>query len=318
MKKHFLLLYILLSLIKLVNAQPGQIHIKYVNMPFLMVERYSFFKEDPLIKVEKESDNNFVLTYYGDKPRLYNINFRNVLISPGDTVKLLHEKLELDQNSRRDTLIATGKNLANYLFSNKELDFIPKEYHPDYKAAKFKNNTLGAFKALKESRDRFETEVKAYLERIQCNKDLKGFLVRRNKMQLYYDFNNMMNMSGNDISQKALVSHLRDSLFNNMTFVESDTAYNYSMEILFNNHFKFLITDQFNSLRTEKDFEAVVTYIAQYPKPFIKDYFVYFLNTDYNYAVSNYKNKIYEELLNKNPYIGRIRNKILDPANVYK
>lgn len=318
MKKLFLILYISLCLIKIAHSQTAQIHIKYVNMPFLIVERYSFFKEDPLIKVEKKNDNNFVLTYYGDKPRLYNINFRDVLISPGDTIELTHEKLELDQNSGRDTLIATGKNLANYLFSNKELYFIPKDYHPNYRDVKFKNNASGAFKVLKESRDRFEKEISAYLELIQCNKDLKDFLVRRNKMQLYYDFNNMMNISGNDISQKVLVSHMRDSLFNSMTFVESDTAYNYHMEILFNNHFKFLIIDRFNSLRTEKDFDNMVTYIAQYPKPFIKDYFVYFLNADYNYAVSNYNNKVYAELLSKNPYVGRVRNKIMDSANVYR
>ncbi|MCY1510164.1 hypothetical protein D9M68_445340 [compost metagenome] len=315
MKKNIILL---LSLFYsgFVYSQTAYIDVKIENFPYLLIERASFFKSPKQVKVEKLGDLHFLIQIEISKPRLYNINFREILVSPGDTVSLIFRVTDPNPDHHRDTLIAKGSNTGNYTFSNRRLDRIPKVYFPDENQYRQKLPQL--LNILIENYGKYTKEIETYLKEIHANSDMSAYLIRNLNWQLFYNLEYLEQKIGDYGSNKTKLYQFRDSLFSNTHFVKTDTAYSQTMETLFENQFKYMVSKKFKNVSTQQDYSALLDYIVDYPNLFIKDYFVYFLNENYAYLTKKFSDKRWTTLLLSNPYISRQRNQFLDRDNVYQ
>lgn len=220
MKRRLFPLLLLLSLNSWAQL-PAKIFIRNVNTPFLILEAYSFFKSDQEFKVEKISENNFLLTYYGNKPKMLYINLRAALVSPGDSISYLYEKI----NSNTDRITVHGKNSQNYLFSNYFPDRMPRNYLPDYTSAKYQNNMQLLIDTLNIHYREFASEISMQLKENNCNPDLSAYLIRKIKFNLIYNLIFLEDKLDKNSSQKDVVGRSIDSAFIATDFVKIDTAY---------------------------------------------------------------------------------------------
>lgn len=315
-----ILLYVLLAAnITKAQEQPtAHVNISIVNYPFLIVENHTFFKEDQEIKVKKVEENLFTLDYYGKKPRLFYINFRAVLISPGDSVDFVHKTLDADPDHFRDTLIAKGTNNCNYVFSNSVNDPAYRRSYPNYRSDSYQKNVKLYVQALKENNKKLSEDPANLLKKQGSNAELSDFLIRDAKIKFLSDLVNFEDVFKDNPSQKQVLHHLTDSLFKSADFLKTDVSYNQDMEFLFKNYFSSKVSVEFNGLKSQKDYSDVAKYIKEQQNDFVRDYFVYFLVTDYNYPIALYKTTQMDGLIKTNPHIGKIRNQLLDKSHIYK
>ncbi|RZK60245.1 MAG: hypothetical protein EOO91_02105 [Pedobacter sp.] len=287
-------------------------------MPYLLVERYTFFKHDEEIKIEKTDENNFKMSYYGKTPKLYNLNFKDVLISPGDTIDLIYNRTNIDPANPRDTIVAKGKHSGNYVFSNFIVAMKPASSYPDHNQSKYQNNFPLLFKILDENNKKDIQLLSITLEKYSDNKDLNEYLKRKTRLNLFYDLLYYKDKFRNNLSQQKAVEKVIDSVFLHTTYVKSDTTFAYFMEIAFKNYFDKILIPRFNNLKFGTDVSALVKYIAAYPNPFISTYFVYFLATDRRDIIAKYPSDELDMLIKENPHIGKDRNQILNREHIYK
>lgn len=90
------------------------------------------------------------------------------------------------------------------------------------------------------------------------------------------------------------------------------------MENAFKAYFKRTITKKFNTLNTASNFENMLSFVKQFPNDFIRDYFIYFLGTEYAALISNYTSADLDKLLKNNPYIGRVKKEVLSRESIYQ
>lgn len=299
-------------------AQTAQITIKKINFPWLAIESYAYFKSDNEIKVEKIGENEFKLSYFGNKPKSFFINFREVLISPRDSINLVYNCLNNDPDNFKDILIANGKNKSNYIFSNVIKDRMPEDLYPDYKQPKYLNNVRMLCGVLENNFNKFSKNVADTLKKYNCNEEFSAYIARKSKLKfltaLYYLNENSRT---NQVQKKELLKVI-DSAFIHANFVKTDTAYSSFMEDAFNDYFTKILIPKYNNLNVENEFINLVKYIDQFPSDFIKEYFVYFLSTDYSAEILKYKITQYDKLVRVNPHIGKVRNKMLNKENIYQ
>jgi len=318
MKKKNILLFLSLIGSLFGHAQVARIDVTVENSPFLYVDRYSFFRQASEVKVEKLEAGHFVLRLELSKPRMYNINFREVWVTPGDTVSLIFRVTDSNPDHHRDTLIAKGKNNANYIFSNKISDGMPRLYYPD--ESQYRQKLPQLLTILTQNYRKYTKEVEAYSAALRIDTGLAAYLSRSINWQLFYNLDYLDQELGNYGDNRNVLSHFRDSLFANTTFIRSDTAYSQKMESLFENQLKYVIYNKykFNGVPTQQQYTALIDYVVSYPDPFIKDYFVYFLNENYAYLTKEFNDKRLAALCLINPYIGRYRSQSLDNNNAYQ
>lgn len=295
----------------------AKINVKITNMNMMSLERYSFFKSDDEVKVDNLGGGRFLVNYYGKKPKLFMLNFRHVLISPGDSINLEFKVLDDDPDHHRDTLIASGKNKDNYMLSNliNSRSIEPKKKFPDVEQPKYQENIRLLYAELEQNRKVVYDDVVAKIDSYNCDKDLIAYSLRNIRRQLLYDLV-LLEESVKNAGQKKVLNKLADSVFSSNQIVKADTAYAYFMEIGFKNYFNF-VAKRYGNLKTEKDMLDIVGFIEEFPDDFVRDYFVYFLATDYRDAVARYKTAKVSNLISINPYIGRTRNKMLDKSKFY-
>lgn len=316
MKKKNILLFLSLISSLFVQAQTASIEIKIENFPFLYVDRYSFFKPAKEAEVKKLDNGHFIIELELSKPRLYNINFREVWVKPGDTVSLIFRVTDPNPDHHRDTLIAKGKNSANYTFSNRISDRLPRAYFPD--ESQYRQKLPQLLSILTQNYRKYTKEVEAYCKAQSIDTGVAAYLSHSLNWQLFYNLEYLDQKMSTYGDNKAMLSRFRDSLFTNTTFVKADTAYSQKMESLFENQLTYLIQKKFNYVPDQRAYIALMDYIMGYPNAFIKDYFVYFLHENYSYITKKFIDKRWAALRLVNPYIGRLRSQSLDKDNVYQ
>lgn len=282
-----------------------------------MVERYLFFQYEKEIQVEKTSHNNFKLTYYGKSPKLYNINLNDVLISPGDSIELTYYRTEAGVGALADSIVAKGNNSGNYIFSNYITPMKPLTSYPDHKLSKYQNNFHLLAKTLDEINKKDLASLEATLNKHIDNKEVVEYFKRKMRLNLFYDLLYFKNKYTQP-SQLKIANGAIDSVFMHNTYVKSDTAHGYFMELAFKNYFDKIIIPKFNGLKSDSDIESIVNYISSYADPFIASYFTYFLTTYHSNAILQYQSAEFDRLISENPHIGKERNKVLNRENIYK
>lgn len=313
-----LVVLINLSFSNLIFSQTAQINITIENFPYLLIEPYPFFKSEKEIKVEKVDMDNFKLIFYGKKPKSYFLNYREILISPGDSIDITFRNLNSDPSEHEDVLIASGSNKGNYIFSNYINSRMPENYYPDYKQEKYLNNIGLLCNTLKSNFDKYHKGVADTLKKYDTNKEFSAYILRTSNLKyltaLYYLNDNLKNYP----KQRNELIKVIDSNFLNTNFVKSDTTYSYFMEVAFNNYFTKIVIPKFNNLVTETDYQSLINFIVSFPNNFIKEYFVYFLATDYRLAITKYHSYGYDELVKINPHVGKTRYVVMDKSNLYR
>lgn len=317
-RKKLLLTITLLTLSLTTFGQTARVNIYLINSPYLILERYSFFEQPKEIKVEKIGEHEFSLTYFGKEPKLYNLNFKDILISPGDSVELIYNKINSDPDFPKDIISANGKNSSNYTFSNHELIQMPRQYYPVYNQGAHKNNAQLIFNILQKNNKLFTDSIAAILLKNNCDEGLIDFVRRRTRLNLYYNLDYLQNNLGKIVGQNELINRLKDSLMMKTNFVAADTNYNYFSELLIKNYYAHLLANKYNNLRSENDYRALIDFIDSFPNNFVKNYLVYFLSIDNDSMPTKYHYAKAGKLINTNIYFGRVMKKVLDRNNVYK
>lgn len=312
MKKNISLLLVGLFALS-ANAQHAKIHIKTYNMNQFFFDRYTFFEENKESQVDKLGEGEFLITYWGKTPKIFNINFREVLVTPGDDVDLTYKLF--NDTTGRDTMIVNGQRNDNYTFSNMELSLMPRI---EFEGLDFSGRTAlsKVFESLNKRFGLRRNKISDYLDKTTCAKEIKDYLLRNYDAARYYDYVNI----GKKIAgtkNKQLMRRHSDSLFNSLIFNPQDTVHGRYMQVLFENHFKNLVEDNFNKLATAKDLDGVVSFVDKYPNAFIRKHFIYFLGTNYLANVKEYKNERAQVLIAENKYMQRVRHRSLQSSSIY-
>lgn len=313
--KSILVIYILFFASS-VYAQTATIKIRINNAPFLLIERHTFFKENKEMEVFKTSENEYRLKYYGKTPIMYNLNFRDILITPGDTVNLVYNLLDPGPEHARDTILAEGSHTGNYIFTN-YIRLKPTSAYPDETVDKYKNDVGLFFNDLQKDNQKNVNMVATAMKKLNCDPQLTEYYKLKSSLHIFNKLYYYKDKFTTNPSKLKAVEELIDSIFLNGKYVESDTTYASFMETAFLDYFNKMVIPKFNNLQSANDFHNIVAYINRYPNALIKEYFVYFLATDYATVISKYTSDQLDEMIKINTHIGKIRNTTLDPSNFY-
>lgn len=292
----------------------AQVNVTILNFNSVTIERFTFFDSQKDITVEKNGINSFLVRYFGDKPALYNINFQEVLITPGDVVNLV---CSFDRD--KFTFSAVGTHAANYTYYNylKGQMNLPAILLPDINLDKFKKNTELYCNILESIYNKWSANTIDSINKFQINDSLKNYLKRKEHFKLLSKLMNIAEYENEKVGQMPVLLKRIDSLFLNTHFVETDTTYAYYSEFVFKNYFSCIIKNRYHSLTTEKEFLALTDYIMQFPNAFIKQYFVYFLATDYKNLSLKYSSNQFTEAVSRNPFMGRQRYIFANTDHIY-
>lgn len=298
----------------------AQVNITIINFPSLIMEPYIFFNTKKEITVDRTGSNTFSVKYFGSKPKLYYINFYEVLITPGDKINLVYEQLKgSTMADYRYKIKVNGTDTNNYSYFNylSGRRYLPAILNPDIDLDKFKKNTTLYCNTLKNVYNKWSATTIDSISKFKITDSLKNYLKRKEHFKLLSKFMNVAAYENKKVGQMPVLLDKIDSLFLSTQFVEADTAYAYYSEFVFKNYFSCLIKNRYNNLATEKDFSALEDFIKKYPNVFIKKYFVYFLATDYKNLYSKYNSPYLTEMVTKNPFMERQRYISNNRDNMY-
>lgn len=273
------------------QSQTAMINITLQNTNKIRVDRRSsIFKRPTNYILEKTDEAHYILKYFGKQPDILTFNFRDIFINPGDQVSLTYIFNSRIDGNIKDSLIATGSNYSNYLFSNarkaKQID----NPYPNEDDSKYKNN-LGAFYAdVVKFHKSFDDFYGSRREKIGPDKRLLDYLKREGHLQFLM---NLMYFSGEFYKQKnpqlPLFLEKFDSDFKHTKFIPTDTIYGCKMEDAFRAYLYHLVHTKFGGTSTKNNFTKLYLEIKQYPTLFVKEYLLYFLLTDSKDLVVKYR-----------------------------
>lgn len=191
----------------------------------------------------------------------------------------------------RDTLIAKGRNEGNYVYSNftERRRAVDRSY-PEIANKKYKGNALGFYNDLVNYFSIRGKYVDALFSKIGSSRTLVDFMKRKRRLDflsnlVYFE----EQIAKKDPDQLPAFSQKLEADFRSTVFIPSDTAYTRRMEEIFKNYLYHLVYIKCNGVATGKDFDNLINYIQAYPNPFMKEYLLCFLITDYNGIWKKYK-----------------------------
>ncbi len=292
MKLFLALLISALAAITISSTQQDQkkttIFITLENTNKLNIERRSFFRKQPVYDLAKIDDQHYVLNYLPDKPGMIYIHGRPMLITPYDDIKLTYRLIVYTYDTFRDTLIAEGKNAENYTFSNYTTfsDPVKKrtidDFYPDFKSDKYRNNMRGYFNDIIKNKKLSDKYLDSLLSKKNYDQKLIDYLNRSRWGIFFFGVRYYEDMlAQNSSNQLTGFSKKVDSLFSSIDFIPSDSCYSAEMENSFRLYFGHLTKIRFKPLNTEDNFEKLFSFVRNYPNPFVREYFLYFLISDY-------------------------------------
>lgn len=187
-KTRYLFVVVLAFLVRTSHAQePAIVNIKVENFPYLLVAPTTYFTSPKEYEVKKVSNMNFQLTYYGKEPKLFLVNFREVLITPGDSVDLVYNRISADDNNHQDELVVRGSNTGNYFFPHFISDRMPQSYFPDYKMEKYQKNISLLTQELFDQHKMYSRELSSKMEEYKMNPALSAFIKRRSELRIIFE-----------------------------------------------------------------------------------------------------------------------------------
>ena len=235
------------------------------------------------LNVSKIDDYHYLLRCRSDKPEMVYINYKPIYITPGDSVQLTYKMTGQEMNTIQDSIIAYGKNNCDYTFSNYTFNRALLKYRPDIKSAVYKLNSELYFKDLARFYQLNDTFFNSLFTKKGCAKPLVEYLGRKRRVDLLFDlFYYEEQLQYNNNTQLNRFSDLIDTAFAKSNFKPADTSYSFVMENVFKGYFKYLVNVKFNRLKSKNDYDNLYSYVKNYPKPFVRDYFLYFLAMNYD------------------------------------
>lgn len=297
----------------------AKIDVKIENFGFLQLQAFTFFYSENQFDVKKNGDGNYTVNYFGKQPKLLFLNTHAIYVSPGDSVQLTYKTLNADPYNYLDTIMASGTNVGNYVFSNFNYRK-PREFYGNAAdTERYENDHTLLYSELKKKYESYDKEVNEKLVAAGTNPNLTAYFQRQSKLLFIFD------MLGYEEkytpihpAKAAYFQNIADSLFQATNFIPADTVYTYTMEQLFKKYIGRAIKSKFNSLKTKTDFDQLMAYLRSYPSDFVKQYFVYFLATDYNYLISKYPSDEFKKWVALTHDLKRVRFDFMTHSGVVR
>lgn len=256
-----------------------------------------------LLKIDNQ---HYLLECLLNKSEIFFLNLRQILISPGDNIKLTYREFPKKSNGTKPSEItATGKNNANYTYSNFTNTFQPDKYFPNFDDLQYKSNSKLFYNDLVDFYNIYDKEINSLLTTKGCDRRLIDFIKREHRFSLLFTliFDERKLLSSHNKELNSF-SKLVDSTFLNYLFIPSDTSNTVTMEKVFKTFLERLVFVKFKQLNTNENFNALIKYIKEYPDAFMREYLIYYLVTDYNPLWKRYysieSSKLIQNIKNKN------------------
>lgn len=243
--------------------------------------------------LEKINNAHYVINYVYDKPSMVYINQRPVLITPGDDVKLTYRVMVWNDQEFKDTVLAVGNNAINYTFSN---FFTPRlikgDRFPDLRTVKYQNDPVALYKDLISAYTFRKQYYNSFLQKYHYNKEMFAYLTRANHIQFL-----LQGLQLEKEIAKGYKNHwpvFRDMLhkaFVTTKFDPKDTDYSDRMEQTIYAFFTNVAQLQYKNVLSKQSFDSIYEFIAKYPDSFVKEYFLFFLVSEYNGSWKKFRTK---------------------------
>jgi hypothetical protein len=261
---------------------PAKVYVTLDNSKQMHLERYSFFNKQVNYTVHKTDDTHYILQYTAPIPGLIFLNYKPIYVTPGDSIALTYKMFFQTRDLMSDTLMASGKNSANYMFANLIATHALDKYFPDFKEARYKNDVVFFYNQLCDEEKISNSYFDKLLNARGCSPALIAYLKRARRVQLLFNlvyFENEMSETRN--MGLAAFSKLVDNAMAGTKFAPGDADLSFIQENLFRKYLARLINIRFNQLNTKKDYVALLSYIDAYPDSYVREYFIYNLLKDY-------------------------------------
>ncbi|RWY55460.1 hypothetical protein [Mucilaginibacter gilvus] len=261
---------------------PANVYITLDNSRQMNIGRYSFFNKEVHYSLYKTDDTHYVLQYTATRPGLIFLNNKPIYVTPGDSIALTYKMFFQTRDVMSDTLMAAGKNSANYMFANLIATRALDNYFPDFKEARYKNNVVLFYNQLCKDEETYNTYFDKLLNARGCNPVLIAYLKRAKRNQLLFNliyFENEMDETHNP--GLAAFSKLVDNTMAGTKFLPGDADLSFIQENLFRKYLTRLVNIKFYHLNTKKDYAGLLGYIDGYPDTYVREYFIYNLLKDY-------------------------------------
>jgi hypothetical protein len=285
----------------------AKIDIKVENFSYLQIQDFAFFVKDNEFSAKKIDQGLYTVDFFSTKPKLLFMNTHAILISPGDSIQLTYRALNRDPDNWRDTIIVKGKNAGNYTFSNFNYR-MPKGFYPDIKEEKYAKDPMLIYRDLSIRYKKYVNDLDSALSKLNTDRELINHFKREATVNFLFDLMGYETTIANLKNGKiALLSKSIDSIFTVTKFNPIDTTYKYTTENLFQKYLGRIIKTKYNNLSTKSDFDSLVKYIDTFPDDFVKEYFFYFLATDFKYIISKYYSETFNARVANNSFMKRTR-----------
>lgn len=229
---------------------------------------------------------------------------------PGDDVKLTYKVIVWNDREFQDTVYAKGNNAINYTFSN---FFTPRlikgDRFPDLRTVKYQNDPVALYNDLVGAYEFRNTYYNSFLKKYHYNNTMSAYITRANHIQFLLNALQLEKEVAKKYNKHWPKFHdMVCKAFMATKFVPEDTDYSDRMEQTIYSFFMNLAQIEYKNIETKQSFDYLLDFIVKYPDSFVKEYFLFFLITEYNRSWKKFRpENMLAEIKNiKNPKIIKV------------